>query len=422
MPTDAIPVHRYSPAYGATPRLKRVEVTEAREGGRPVFALRDPAAPDAPALQLSAEALAIASFFDGAHDLRAVQLAIFKQYGQLIYVERVHELARALWLASFFEGPAPAGDGADALAEFRQTPRRAAVHAGGAYEADPARLRRQLDDLFLHPDGPGAAPGPLAARRIAGIVAPHIDLHRGGPAYAHAYKALAEGTDADLFVVFGTAHVSPTSLFTLTRRDYDTPLGPVPTDAAVVDALLARLGDGLLADELVHRDEHAIEFQAVWLRHLAGDRPVTMLPILCSSLYGSAARGERPDSEPEVNRFLDALREVLANRRVCFIAAADLSHVGILFGDDAAPAPDDLHRLRDRDLASLGHALAGDANGFFDHVAPDAETRRICGLSPIYLALRAAGAVTGRLLRYDQWVGIDEGSAVTYAAAVLDPA
>src|SRR5690606_26568728 len=127
---------------------------------------------------------------------------------------------------------------------------------------------------------------------------------RGGPAYAHGYKALVEGTDADVFVVFGTAHVSPASLFTLTRRHYDTPLGPVPTDPAVVEKLAERLGDGVFGDELVHRDEHAIEFQAVWLRHLFGDRPISMVPILCSSLYGLAAGGLRPEQEPEIERFL----------------------------------------------------------------------------------------------------------------------
>jgi hypothetical protein len=129
MSTAAIPVHRFVAAYGATPRLMRVDVQERREAGRLVYAVRDPTRSDSPTLQLSAEALAIASFFDGAHDLRAVQVAIFRQYGQLIYVERVHELARALWLAGFFEGPAPVLDGG--IDEVPRTPRRSAVHAGG---------------------------------------------------------------------------------------------------------------------------------------------------------------------------------------------------------------------------------------------------------------------------------------------------
>jgi len=46
-----------------------------------------------------------------------------------------------------------------------------------------------------------------------------------GPCYAHAYKALAEGGDADLFVIFGTGHQLAQPPFVMTEKDYQTPLG-----------------------------------------------------------------------------------------------------------------------------------------------------------------------------------------------------
>jgi hypothetical protein len=57
---------------------------------------------------------------------------------------------------------------------------------------------------------------------------------------------------------------------------------------------------------------------------------------------------------------------------------------------------------------------AGDAGGFFQAVARDGDRRRICGLPPIYAALRVLGGHRGRLLRYGQWA--DPNRTVSFAA------
>lgn len=423
-----IPVHRFPPVYGPMPRLLEVVPEEVVLDGQRLSSIRVPGSKREP-LVLSPEALAIARFLDGTRDLRGVQTVIYQQYGQLLYVERIHELAMALHRAGLL-APRTDRPTADALlaalppaapaASFAGS-LRPAMHAGTAYEADPHRLRQTLDALFSHPDGPGveATPGPTP---VTGLVAPHIDLFRGGPVYAHAYKALAEGADADLFVVLGTAHQSPQNLFTATRASYDTPFGPVPTDAVALGILARELGAPLFADEAAHAEEHSIEFQALYLRYLYGDRPITMLPILCSSLYACAARGGRPGDEPELERFLAALAKATAGRRVCIIASADLSHVGTLFGDARGPTSEELALLGERDVESLSHLVRLDPEAFFDHVGPDGDSRRICGLTPIYTMLRACGGARARILKYAQWHGADEASAVTYAAAVVEQA
>jgi AmmeMemoRadiSam system protein B len=307
---------------------------------------------------------------------------------------------------------------------------RAAAHAGTAYPDNPLQLREALASYFVHPDGPGEPPslepnrligkGRSGAGRLLGVVVPHIDMDRGGPSYAHAYRAVAERSDADLFVVFGTAHVSPDEMFTLTRRHYDTPLGPVTTDSDAVAVLQRELGDALFRNESVHDEEHSIEFQAVFLKYLFERRPFTMLPVLCSSFYGLAAAKLRPTDEPAVHRFLKALARATQGRRVTYIAAADLSHVGRLYGDLTVPTLDSLRQVERRDLESLALVQKGNAEAFFDHVAPDVNTRRICGLTPIYMMMRATGGVPGRLVKYSQWFGEAEQSAVTYAVVTVD--
>jgi hypothetical protein len=210
-------------------------------------------------------------------------------------------------------------------------------------------------------------------------------------------------------VIFGTAHASPRRLFTITRQDFDTPLGSVPVDRTVADALVAALGeDELLGDELVHAGEHSCEFQVVWLRWLLGDRPFTILPVLCSSISHLA------DPAAATARFLEALARAAAGRRTCFVAGADLTHVGPMYGDDAPVAPAALAELAAQDRRTLAFMERGDALGFHRDATLDDERRRLCGVAPIYAAMRASGR-GARLLHYGQWTdGID---SVSFAAA-----
>lgn len=395
-----IPIHAFPPRYGARPRLVPVEVQEVQSDGERLFSVRPRGRRDDSSVVLSADALAVAELFDGTRDLRGVQRAVKTRYGQLLYVERIHDLARVLERAGLLGRE-----------------RRQARFAGEAYSDDPDTLRHELDSYFTAADGPGAQERGAPDSRVLGVLAPHVDLHHGGPMYAHAYRALADGSDADLFVLLGTTHAGTRSLFTLTRRDYDTPLGPVPTDERLVNALVTELGDKLVHEESAHDEEHSLEFQAVLLRHVLGDgRRYTVLPVLCSSLYEL----DDPSRCEEVDRFVDALRRLTRGRKVCYVAAADLSHVGPLYGDDAPPTTDALERLAAADRESLDLFVRGDAAGFFRQVSADADTRRVCGLAPMYAFLRLTGGRASRLLGYSQWRAADDDSTVTYAAAVLD--
>ena len=62
---------------------------------------------------------------------------------------------------------------------------------------------------------------------------------------------------------------------------------------------------------------------------------------------------------------------------------------------------------------SIGNASARDVI----RAAADGDSRRICGLSPIYAFLRVLPGIRGELLRYRQWP--DPQGAVTYCAAAF---
>jgi len=69
------------------------------------------------------------------------------------------------------------------------------------------------------------------------------------------------------------------------------------------------------------------------------------------------------------------------------------------------------------DHKMLEAVTASEPAAFFASVAADGDSRRICGLSPIYAFLRVLPGIRGELLRYSQWP--DPQGAVTYCAAAF---
>jgi hypothetical protein len=398
-----------------------VEAFPVEAGGKRGIALRDPAGFTDAVLVLPPLVLDIVSLFDGEHTVLDIQEMFMRRHGQILLTERLEEIRQALDEHGFLESPSFARRRLAIEARFRASPTRPAAHAGGAYAAEPEALSAQLGALFTHPEGPGAAGGDQRGGRINAIMAPHIDFHRGGPTYAWAYRELAERSDADLFVILGTCHAGMADPFALTLKDYETPFGPAPVDREFSAAIARRYGNDLLGSEAAHRSEHSIEFQAVFLRYAFAKRHAfTIVPILASFLHESLAGGREPEADPLVPRFLDALGETIAasRRRVCVIAGVDLAHVGPRFGDAEPVGPSRLAWLEREDRATLGAVAAVDPRAFYESVAKDGDSRRICGLSPIYTLLRCLPGGRGRLLRYAQWP--DPQGVVTFASIVFE--
>jgi AmmeMemoRadiSam system protein B len=293
----------------------------------------------------------------------------------------------------------------EALAAYRSQPVRPPACAGGVYPAEPRELARALDRWL---ELPAARPAPLASGappRL--VVAPHVDFARGAAVYARAARALT-ASDADLFVILGTAHVTPPRLFTLTRLDFATPLGAVLTDRPLVERLAREVGeDEVLGDEHVHADEHSVELPLLAVVR-AVRRPFQVLPVLCSSI------SHLPDPTAETGRFVGALRAAVHGRKVCFVAGADLAHVGPLYGDRAPASTGERAELAAMDRRTLARLEAGDAAGFHREATRDDTWRKLCGVAPIYAAMAASGA-GATVLGYAQWTdGVD---LVSFAAA-----
>jgi MEMO1 family protein len=301
--------------------------------------------------------------------------------------------------------------------------RRPAYFAGRSYFASPPMLSAQLAGYFDHVNGSGTPQLSSGRRPVRAVLSPHIDFFRGGTAYTWAYRELAERSDADVFVILGVAHAYCSQRYILTRQDFDTPLGPVTTDRAFVDRIAAEAGADLFDEEPVHATEHSIEFQAVFLRYLFGNRrPFSIVPILVGSFHDLMRAGIDPIESPDVRRFVSALQsaEAASGKRVAYIGAVDLCHVGPEFGD---PSPVDdpmLRTVETFDSLMLDRAQANDPAGWFRTAGQVGNRLRVCGLAATYTMLHAIGPARGRLLQYRQAVDAARTCCVSFASMVFD--
>jgi AmmeMemoRadiSam system protein B len=298
-----------------------------------------------------------------------------------------------------------------AAAAFLTAPSRPARHAGSAgCPADRPELERALAEIV----GTGTTAGAAALR---GLIAPHIDLRRGAAGYRAAYERLLRAPAADLYVLFGTGHAGPSAPVTGLTLDWSTPLGTAPSAGDFVAAVHAVIGAPDPADLLLHRDEHSLEFQVLFLQHLHQRRglpPPRVAGFLCGAL--PSASGD-PLREPWGEALLAAFRRAAraVSGRVCYVAGADLAHIGPFFGDEAAVDDARLGRLAQADRGYLTRLERGLPGAFHASIEAAGNTDRICSASAMTLCSALAGG-TGELLHYGQARADDGSQTVSFCA------
>jgi MEMO1 family protein len=410
------------------PPLRYMDAFPVDYMGQRLVCLRDPEGIVEQQILLTPAAFFIASHLNGQCDLRDLQDAFARQFeGQRLAAEDVQQLVHDLDQQGFLLTERFHLLRQQVEHAFLSALIRPAYLAGKSYPEQRRALRTFLDEQFIARNGgPGALPGQGSRARdrngnpMRCLIAPHIDYHRGGHAYAHAYLELFNQGQPDVVIIFGVAHVSPPVPFILTQKDFDTPFGKLSTDRDLVRQLETACAWDPYAHEMVHRTEHSIEFQAVMLSYLFGP-DVRIVPILCGT-FGSEVGGVAPADIGAVTTFLDACRDVVSARgkRVSVIAGADLAHVGRRFGDAFEISEPIVQQVAGRDREDLHYVTAGDADGFYRSVMQDRNQRRICGLNCIYASLKTveSAGVEGTLVHYD-YAHDPAGGIVSFADVIF---
>jgi MEMO1 family protein len=401
------------------PKLRNLNAFPADMNGKQMICLQDPLHFTENPVFVPENAFFIISLFDGEHSILDIQEKFMRRYGTLIMSDQIRKIVNDLDTNFMLESDRFEEYRRYVAEDFGESTLRLAFFANKSYQSDPDLLKEQLRSYFTHSEGPGE-PNLQNDGNIKGIVAPHIDLTRGGICYSWAYKELAEKCKADTFVILGTSHTASRNPFILTEKDFQTPLGTVSTDKELVQSIYEKYYyTDLYEDELIHKYEHSIEFQTVFLQYLFGERrDFQIVPILCSSYHEIIEGDKLPIEVSKISDFISALKDSIkqSKKSVCFIASADLSHVGRKFGDDLSISPGLLSLIEVKDLQMLEHVANLDADAFFESIKEDDDDRKICGLPSIYAMLKAMDADKGQLLRYNQATEYDTDSVVSFAS------
>lgn len=365
-------------------------------------------------ITLPMELLPILRALTGDVTIKDFRAALEEQAGGKVDITPLLNLIMNLDFLGYLDSPSFKQRKEEVL-KYRASPTRPPICAGITYSDDPAQLADELDNIRA------AYVGEPADKNAVAVIAPHIDFQVGKishETYSAAYKAISE-SDADLFVVLGTAHHANSDFFMFTRKNYQTPLGEIETDVSIVDALEKAFPDDITIDDAAHRTEHSVELQAALLQSAFKDRKIKILPILTGSIeaffYGG--EGAHPKRDKRLKLLFDAIRNEIERegRKAVYIASVDFAHVGRRF-EDAFDADSILDELRNEDMELIHTLEKCDSESFYDKIAAVENQRKICGFSPIYFLLKLARPERGEFLVYNQWNDKATESAVTFAS------
>ena len=264
---------------------------------------------------------------------------------------------------------------------------RHSVIAGQWYPGEPRQLRAMIDGFLAAVD---TAPLP---GELVGLIVPHAGYVYSGQVAAYAYAQL-KGRKFNRVVVVSPVHrLYLGTLATTDKAYYETPLGLVPVDQEMVQALAVRQHLNRVAEDM----EHSLEIQLPFLQHTLGE--FRLMPVM----MGDQDR----QSAAELGA---ALAEVIGTEPVLLVASTDLSH---FHSYNAAV---------DLDQEIIRHIVALDAQGLARAVETD--RGEACGAGPVMavmtaaLKLKAGRAVLLKYLNSGDVTG-DRSSVVGYAAAAL---
>lgn len=182
--------------------------------------------------------------------------------------------------------------------------RRPAV-AGSFYPADPVELQNVVDSLL-------AAAQPATQEPIA-IIVPHAGYVYSGAVAASGFRQL-QGRHYEAIVLLACSHHSaspPVSIWA--TGAYSTPLGLVPVDSALAEAIRACDPRRIQADRTWHLPEHSIEVELPFLLRACGAQP--FVPVLIGD-----------QSWDNVQALAMALVKALRGKKALLIASTDMSH------------------------------------------------------------------------------------------------
>ncbi len=243
---------------------------------------------------------------------------------------------------------------------------RRPVVAGSFYEERPERLSSQIRDFIE--DG-------AEKQEALGAVVPHAGFVYSGKVAGAVYSRLLF---PQTFIILGPNHSGlGAGASIMTHGEWDMPLGTVPIDSELAQAIL-KSSRTLQDDYTAHMREHSIEVQLPFLQYLG--RSFHFVPI---SLYSH----ELPVCQDVGSAIAKALEDYPG--KVTVLASTDMSHY----------VPQEVAEGKDK--LAIEAILKLDPEGLYGTVLKNRIS--MCGFAPtvaMLVAVKKLGASSANLVRY----------------------
>jgi len=397
------------------PLLRRdLEFFPIQHGGKQLILIRDHFGLVQEGKAVPVQLYQIMAQLDGTTTIRDLQMNLMRQQGGvLVGTDEVRNLLSSLDESFLLDSERYRIARDRIIEDFTSKRVRPCSHCGSAYPQNPLELRVRLDEILSSQPRDHVQEGEIVA-----LVSPHIDLAVGHKVYSSAYGILKKPPSR--VVLLGVGHHLVEDLFSLTDKDFETPLGVVKNDISSVSKLREAGKDIIASNDFAHRSEHSIEFQVIFLQYLFPENNFTIIPILCGFVQSLLPDYERKAYLEKTGPFLKQLKKILMepDEETLLVAGVDLSHIGPKFGHEM-PAQYLKNQSETHDKNLLRYLSILDADHFWKESRDVKDQFNVCGFPALACMLEILPPCTGNILNYQFWHEEATRSAVSFSAVVF---
>ena len=415
-------MHKFPEGLPKYPKIRPVNSTLIKYKGHNYLKLGDPMSMSDQSILIPEHLAYVIQVCDGTKDIVEMKNLMSHNHGLDLSIDTITELLRSLNEVLLIENGGFKQVKEKMLKEYIDSDYRTPYHAGAVYPSDPSELTDLLNEYCR-------AIGREECRvnvtgDLAGIISPHIDYARGQRTYAQLWKtAWTDLREIELVIVLGTDHYGGPGQITSTFQDYATPLGILSTEISAVQTLEKEMGkEFLFREEFHHIKEHSLELALVWLHYslkISRLPSIPIVPILCGSFSTFISAEKNLYRDKKINTLIHCLKRIMEERKTLVISAGDLAHLGPVFGDSAPMDEESRIKLKKADYKSLDAICNSNPKEFFEISQRESDYRKICGLSPIYIALELLTGAVGEHLGCKQCPASNQGDSIVSIAGVL---
>ncbi len=228
------------------------------------------------------------------------------------------------------------------------------IIAGQWYDADPEKLRRQIQDMFEKADVE-----PI--ENVIGLILPHAGYMYSGLTACKGIKTTEKSTCSRI-IILGTSHRAPLeNLVSIPSVDsYETPLGEIPLDTETLEEL--RKYPYFREVPTAQQGEHSVEIELPLLQYFK--KEFKLVPLICGRL------------DLETTEKIGEILQNFVDEKTLVIASSDFTHYGPNYG--YLPFTDNIpENLKKLDMGAYEFIEKRDVKGLYNYIEETGIT--ICG-------------------------------------------